>query len=80
MYKSNFGKEKQAKLNSLKLETAEEFLARGGKVQRIACRESFGDRSKSVDAQKLLDKVVGTKHEAEVVKILRSQGIQIEGL
>ena len=79
MYKSNFGKEKQAKLDSLKFETSEQFLARGGKINYVDDRETFGSRSKSIDAQKLLDKVVGTKHEAEVIKFLRSSGIQVEG-
>jgi hypothetical protein len=80
MYKSNFGKEKQAKLNSLKLETADEFLNRGGKISCTSGKQSFGSRSKSVDAQKLLDSVIGTQYESEVIKLLRSQGIQVEGL
>jgi hypothetical protein len=80
MYKSNFSKEKQAKLNSLKFETTEQFIARGGKIYSVSGRQSFGSRSKSIDAQKLLDKVIGTEHEAEVIKLLRSQGIQVEGL
>jgi hypothetical protein len=79
MYKSNFGKEKQAKLNSLKLETADEFLNRGGKIISTSGKQSFGSR-KSIDAQKLLDSAVGTKYESEVIKLLKAQGIQVEGL
>lgn len=68
------------KFDSLKLETAEEFLARGGNVQQCNTRQTFGSKKKSIDAQKLLDAAVGTSSEAEVVKFLRSQGIQVEGL
>jgi hypothetical protein len=80
MYKSNYSKEHNERLNKLKLETSEEFLARGGKIDCVSGRQSFGSRSKSIDAQALLDKVIGTKYEAEVIKLLRSQGIQVEGL
>lgn len=68
------------KFNSIKLETTEEFLARGGSAQKIKVRQSFGSRSKAIDAQKLLDAAAGTSSEAEVIKFLRSQGIQVEGL
>jgi hypothetical protein len=68
------------KFNSIKLETAKEFLARGGSAQKVKTSQSFGSRNKAIDAQKLLDAAAGTKHEAEVIKFLRSQGIQVEGL
>ena len=68
------------KHNSIQLETAEEFLARGGKAQKVGARQSFGSKKKSIDAQKLLDAAAGTSSEAEVIKFLRSQGIQVEGL
>jgi hypothetical protein len=68
------------KFNNIKLETAEEFLARGGVSQKVGTRQSFGSKKKAIDAQKLLDAAAGTSSEAEVIKFLRSQGIQVEGL
>lgn len=68
------------KFNTMKLETAEDFLARGGVVEKCKTRKSFGSKKKAIDAQKLLDAAAGTSSEAEVIKFLRSQGIQVEGL
>jgi hypothetical protein len=71
-----YATEEQKKLHALKLENSESFIARGGKVQVIGTRSSC----KKIDAQKLLDKVVGTKYEKEVIALLRKQGIQVEAL
>lgn len=71
-----YATEEQKKLHALKLENSESFIARGGKVQVIGTRSS----SKTIDAQKLLDKVTGTRYEKEVIALLRQRGIQVEGL
>ena len=79
MFKSHLGAAAKAKVDSLSLETAEEFQARGGNIQKVS-KKVFGTRTKAIDAQKLFDSVVGTQYEGEVVKLLRSKGIQVEGL
>jgi hypothetical protein len=71
-----YATEEQKRIAALKLESTDSFLARGGKIEVIGSMTEA--KSKKIDAQKLLDKVVGTKHEKEVMALLRSQGIQVE--
>jgi len=71
-----YATEEQKRIAALKLESSQSFLDRGGKVEVIGSQSIA--KSKKIDAQRLLDKVVGTKHEKEVIALLRSQGIQVE--
>jgi hypothetical protein len=73
-YGKLYGKEKD-----IKFETTEEFLARGGKIQRISTGRSTRNnkKSKNIDAQALLNSVVGTKDEVKVIEFLKSQGIEV---
>ncbi len=68
--------------DSIKVETTKEFLARGGKIEVYGERESSKRKrtrkSRTVDAQALLNAATGTDEEAEVVTFLKSQGICIE--
>lgn len=66
----------QKKLNKqiTKIETVEEFLARGGTIQKTVINK----KKQKVDAQALLDAAVGTKHEEEVIKALKANGIRVE--
>lgn len=73
-----YATEEQKKIFNLKMESSDSFLARGGKIECIGSRSV--SESKKVDAQKLLDKVIGTKYEKEVIALLRKQGIQIENI
>jgi hypothetical protein len=73
-----YATEEQKKIFNLKMESSDSFLARGGKIEQIGSRSL--SESKKVDAQKLLDKVIGTKYEKEVIALLRKQGIQIENI
>ena len=69
----------EVKIKNMKTESVEEFLARGGKVTDVASEKSSKKKGKNkIDAQKLLDAAIGTEHEAEVVKFLASQGIDVE--
>ena len=63
-------------------ETTEEFLARGGEIQKIAEGDSYKRKTRKprqpkVNAQQLYDAAVGTPQEAEVVAFLKSQGIEV---
>ena len=70
-----------------KIETIQEFIARGGKVEKCPTREirKFSStpslylpkKKPSVDAQTLLDAAVGTEHEAEAIAFLESQGYEV---
>lgn len=71
-----YATEEMKKHHSSKLETAEEFFARGGQVQKFGSREAAV--KKKLDAQKLLDAAVGTPYEKEVITFLRKQGIQVD--
>jgi hypothetical protein len=73
-----YATEEQKRIFNLEMESSSSFFARGGKVEVIGSKEA--SRSKKVDAQKLLDKVIGTKYEKEVIALLRKQGIQVENL
>lgn len=68
--------EKEVKIKSIKPESVEEFLARGGKI--ITTYEKKTKKvSHKTDAQTLLDAAMGTEHEAEMIKFLASQGIDV---
>ena len=70
---------------NVKCESVEEFLARGGKIQKVAPSASGKKRTstpkkkeKTVDPQALLDAATGTPQEAEVIAFLKSQGFEVE--
>lgn len=85
MYKSNLSPEQEkARSNT---ESVEAFLARGGNIQKVgaaAPKKSKGKSIKSavksdkVDAQKLLDAAVASGCEGEVIKFLKTQGIEVQ--
>lgn len=72
--------EKEIRIQNAKVESTEEFLARGGKIQTV--KHGFSKTKKvsknKIDAQKLLDAAMGTPQEAEVIKFLASQGIEVQ--
>lgn len=78
MYKSNYGKDQVEKMSKVKMQSVDDYLAKGGKIQTV--KTGLGKYSKphAIDAQVLLDKVTGTKHEEEVIRFLRSKGIKVE--
>lgn len=66
-------------------ETVEQFLARGGKIQKCNVNESGFKKSavvkksgKMVSAQALLDAAIGTDQEQEVINYLTTQGFEVE--
>ena len=67
---------------SIKTESAEDFLARGGEITVIkegksAFKKTRTKKAKGVSAQALYDAAVGTPQEAEVVAYLKTQGIEV---
>lgn len=72
-----------------KIETVEEFVARGGKVQQCptrqirkysSCPNMYLPKKKAkvgIDAQELLDAATGTEHESEAITFLESQGYEV---
>lgn len=80
IYKSNTTKEQDAKW--AKRETVDQFLARGGQVNKveegISGKKKRKAKSKGIDPQALLDAAMGTDKEAEVVAFLKSQGFEVE--
>jgi hypothetical protein len=78
MYKSNYGKEKVEQMSKVKMQSVDDYLAKGGKIS--TAKTGLGKRSKphTIDAQVLLDKFTDTEHEEEVIKFLRSKGIKVE--
>ena len=78
--KSNLSPEQTKRIAEAKVETAEEFLARGGVIHKVATGVSgkYKSTSNGINPQKLLDLAVGTKMEAEVIKFLASQGYDVE--
>lgn len=71
-------------MSIIKTETTEEFLARGGVIQKIeegmSCKRKSPPKKKkqTINAQALLDAAVGTEREEEVINFLKSQGIEVE--
>jgi len=63
-------------------ETVEQFLARGGIIEKIAKSTSNKSNSKvkanKIDAQALLNAAMGTDKEQEVINFLKTQGIEVE--
>lgn len=77
MYKGHLSPEQEAKAQNK--ETIEQFLARGGQIQKIAEGVSGKrKRSNKIDAQALLNKALGTPQEQQVIEFLKSQGIEVE--
>jgi len=77
-------------MSDSKVETVQEFMARGGKVKKCPTRQirKFSscpsmylpkktDKKPGIDAQSLLDAAVGTEHEAEAIAFLESQGYEV---
>ena len=78
MFKSHVSKKQEQAFENR--ETVEQFLARGGKIDKVA--EGVSGKRKArkpkLDAQALLDKAMGTPQEQEVINFLKSQGIEVE--
>ena len=66
--------EQEIKVRSIKPESVEEFMARGGKVITDFSKKKVTHKT---DAQALLDAALGTEHEAEMIRFLASQGIEV---
>lgn len=75
-------------MSKTKVETVQEFIARGGKVSKCPTRQvrKFSSipgmylpkkKKPGVDAQTLLDAAVGTEQEAEAIAFLESQGYEV---
>lgn len=69
------------KAKKSKLETVNEFLARGGKVNKFTKGDS-GKRktrkSNKIDAQKLLDNCKNEAEERSCIDFLKTQGIEVQ--
>lgn len=77
MYKSYLSPEQEERAKNR--ETIEQFLARGGQIQKIAQGVSGKrKRSNKIDAQALLNKALGTPQEHQVIEFLKSKGIEVE--
>jgi hypothetical protein len=72
---SPYPQEHQVKLNNMKVETVEEFLARGGKINKEV--DPVNVKTGKIDAQALLDAAIGSPDEAAVIAFLASQGIEV---
>jgi hypothetical protein len=66
--------EQEIKVKSIKPESVESFMARGGKIITDFTKKKATHKT---DAQALLDAALGTEHEAEVIRFLASQGIEV---
>lgn len=73
--RGNLSEEQTAKLNAIPTETVEEFLARGGKINKTC---PVVRQKRRIDAQKLLNLALGTDDEEAVIKFLASQGIDVQ--
>lgn len=80
MGKSYMKSEKEIRIENARVESVEEFLARGGTIKNVDKSASKYKKSskKKIDAQALLDAAIGTPQEAEVIKFLASQGIEVQ--
>lgn len=78
MFKSHVSKKQEQAFENR--ETVEQFLARGGEIQRVAEGISGKRKAKTpkLDAQALLNAAMGTPQEQEVINFLKSQGIEVE--
>jgi hypothetical protein len=83
MYKSNLSPEQEkARSNT---ESVEAFLARGGNIDKVGQKSSSKSKGKAlkakdnkVDAQALLDAAVANGCESEVIRFLKTQGIEVQ--
>jgi len=69
------------KFNSQKMESSEEFLARGGKIIKVVKGDSGKRKTRKtgkIDAQKLLDACNNEAEEVRCVEFLKAQGIEVE--
>jgi len=64
----------EIKVKGIKPESIEEFMARGGKIVTNFSKKKVTHKT---DAQALLDAALGTEHEAEMIRFLVSQGIEV---
>lgn len=78
---------------SRKMETVEEFVARGGKITKCKTygirkfssipkfyesqNNGLTKKKQGIDAQELLDNALGTKDEQDVIAFLESQGYEV---
>lgn len=77
-------------MSKTKVETVQEFINRGGKVNKCPTRQvrkfsscpslylpKKATKKLGIDAQALLDAAVDTEHEAEAIAFLESQGYEV---
>lgn len=78
LYKSYISPEQEESVK--RAETVEQFLARGGKIQKVplrASKYSKTNKSNKIDAQKLLDKAIAAGKGEEAIKFLIEQGFEV---
>lgn len=76
LYKSHISPEQEESVK--RAETVEQFLARGGKIQKVAFEQSKrAKHTKKIDAQKLLDMAIAAGKGEEAIKFLKEQGFEI---
>lgn len=80
MYKSNISPELEKKRSNN--ESVEQFLARGGKIQKVQSFSDVAPKAKvkggKIDAQALLDAAVAAGQEKEMIAFLKSEGIEVQ--
>lgn len=65
--------------NDLKIESVEDFIARGGRVQQFVEGDSYKRKTRKtqkIDVFGLLNAARGTDQEKEVIAFLKSQGVK----
>lgn len=67
-----------SKGSSIEVESSEDAIARGVKVEKVNNNSYKYKKSTKVDVQKLLNAAAGTPQEAEVIKYLKSMGFEVE--
>lgn len=69
------------KVCEAKTETTEEFLAKGGKIQKFMEGDSGKRKTRipsKIDAQKLLDNCKNEAEERSLIGFLKSQGVEVQ--
>lgn len=67
-------------VKDVETESVDEFLARGGKIRKIAEGDTYKRKTRkstNINAQALLDKAMGTANETDVIAFLKSQGYKV---
>ena len=71
---------KQKTVN-VKTETVEEYLSRGGKIEKFAEGDSYKRKTRkplTIDAQTLLDNCKNEHEERSLIDFLKTQGIEVQ--